>query len=93
METFQASFDLFQGEWNYMKNKNKLIFALIGLMLHAERGYTELKLPSIISDNMVMQQGKQVFIWGWSETSEKISISLSGYNHRSQAVADEKGYW
>lgn len=42
--------------------------------LHAK---ADVRLPSIISSHMVLQQNTDVNIWGWSEPGEKIIISPS----------------
>jgi len=36
----------------------------------------KVRLPSIISDNMVLQQGRPVTIWGWAEPGEEITVAL-----------------
>lgn len=38
---------------------------------------SELNLPAIFSDNMVLQQQKQVNLWGWSDPDTKITIEGS----------------
>ncbi len=43
---------------------------------HAARA--EVKLPAIIGDNMVLQQGKPVVIWGWAEAGEEVAVTLPG---------------
>jgi sialate O-acetylesterase len=51
----------------------------------------EIRLPSIIGDNMVFQQGQPLKIWGWAEPGEKISVALAG--QKGQAITDAKGRW
>ena len=51
----------------------------------------EIRLPSIIGDNMVLQQDQPLKIWGWADPGEKISVALAG--QKGQAVADAQGRW
>ena len=71
--------------------KNKiLIFILIFGNLSFQAS-AEIKLPSIISDNMVMQQNTPVHIWGNALQGEKIKITILKQNISIEA--NEKGYW
>jgi sialate O-acetylesterase len=53
--------------------------------------FSQVKLPKLISDGMVLQRDASVKIWGWAASSEKISIRFidSTYN----TTADIKGDW
>ena len=51
-----------------------------------------ISLPSIISDNMVLQQKSEVTIWGKSNPSAIIKIS-SSWNESVKTSADEEGEW
>ena len=53
--------------------------------------YSQVRLPKLISDGMVLQRDAEVKIWGWASSNEKISIHFisSEYN----TTADEKGEW
>lgn len=47
---------------------------LIGLLI-VNLAHGEIYLPSIISDNMVLEQNDEVTIWGWTtESAEEISV-------------------
>lgn len=51
----------------------------------------EVRLPGIISDNMVLQQGVRVAIWGWAEPGEKVTVSLAGQELSREA--NHRGKW
>jgi sialate O-acetylesterase len=36
----------------------------------------QVKLPALVSDNMVLQQNAKVNLWGWASPDEKINIQL-----------------
>lgn len=52
----------------------------------------KIKLPAIISDNMVLQQKKLVPIWGEAQPGSTIKIT-SDWNESVSAMCSEKGEW
>ncbi len=48
-------------------------------------------LPAIISDNMVVQQGKKIPVWGWSRLNRRVSVELASKTRK--AKTDRNGYW
>jgi sialate O-acetylesterase len=46
-----------------------LVFALV--LSLASAAIADVRLPSIIGDNMVLQRGEKVAIWGWAVTADK----------------------
>jgi sialate O-acetylesterase len=51
----------------------------------------DVRLPSIIGSHMVVQQGREVPIWGWAEPGENVTVSMSGKT--AIATAGEDGRW
>ncbi len=63
-----------------------LCLALLPLLASAA-----VRLPSLISDNMCLQAGAKVKIWGWADPGEEIRVSM---NHKwAETVAGEDGRW
>jgi len=52
-----------------------------------------LKLPSVFSDNMVLQQNAEVNLWGWSEPGKTITVKASWGKYLSKTIADTNGKW
>ncbi len=50
-----------------------------------------IKLPAIIGDNMVLQQGQRVPIWGWADKGERVTVSIA--EQTVAAKADGDGRW
>lgn len=50
------------------------------------------KLPAIISDNMVLQQDSAVMLWGWANPDEEVSIK-TGWGEDQLVVANKAGKW
>lgn len=53
----------------------------------------QVKLPALVSDNMVLQQNAKVNLWGWASPDEKINIQLGWQNTPIEIVANSDGNW
>ena len=53
--------------------------------------YSQVRLPKLISDGMVLQRGESVKIWGWASSGENISISFIDTVYLT--TADASGEW
>jgi len=51
----------------------------------------DVRLPSLISDGMVLQQGVPVNLWGMADPLERVAATLN--NQQASAVADQRGEW
>jgi len=52
--------------------------------------FADVKLPSIISDNMVLQQDTPAGVFGWAEPGEKVTVKFAGKSAATAAGADGK---
>jgi sialate O-acetylesterase len=48
------------------------------------------RLPAVIGDNMVLQRGQTVPIWGWADAGETVTVSMLGQTKSAQPNADGK---
>jgi sialate O-acetylesterase len=55
--------------------------------------FGEVRLPSILADNMVLQRNSTVRLWGWSNASELIMITASWDGHTYDVKADRNARW
>jgi sialate O-acetylesterase len=62
-----------------------LLWAGLGLPLDADA-----RLPALFTDNLVLQQGMPVPVWGWADDGEVVKVSFRG--QRQTATAKE-GKW
>ena len=67
-----------------------LLFVVLGLKLTAN---AQVKLPALVSDNMVLQQNTKVNLWGWASPNEKVNILPGWQNTSLEIVADSNGNW
>ncbi len=52
---------------------------------------SDVKLPHVIADHMVLQRDKPVPIWGWADPGEAVSVTLA--DQTVETMADEGGQW
>ena len=68
-----------------------MILALVGQFVLAGQTNADVSTPAIFSDNMVLQRGAEVPIWGWSDPGDEVIVKA-----RDQSVGakvDEDGRW
>jgi sialate O-acetylesterase len=53
----------------------------------------DVRLPSLISDNMVLQQNTELPIWGWADPNEQVSLKVSWQDAPLSAKAGNDGKW
>jgi len=75
-----------------MNQMKKLIFG-VGILFMTINASADIGLPSLIGDNMVLQQNARVKIWGWSGAAEKITVIPSWNNNPDTVTANRNGKW
>jgi sialate O-acetylesterase len=75
-----------------MKNYKNLLFVLFSSMaiLSAK---AEIRLPSLFSDNMLLQQQMQAPIWGWATKNSTLYIQTSWDSKTYGVKVDKLGKW
>ena len=63
------------------------------LLLTFQPAKPEVKLPAIVSSNMVLQRDATVVLWGWADPNEKITIKASWLDNAINLTADKSGNW
>ena len=51
----------------------------------------EVRIPKVLGDHMVLQQGKAINIWGWADKGEEVSVAFG--EAKANTVADKDGRW
>ncbi|WP_207434431.1 sialate O-acetylesterase [Sabulibacter ruber] len=71
---------------------NKLKALLLSAFLSASTfGYSQIKLPRLISDGMVLQRDAKTKVWGWAAPQEKVTLAFNKKTY--SATADKDGKW
>jgi len=76
---------------NKLDFKKILILAAIFFFLLSTYVYSDIKLSSLFTDNMVLQQGINIPIWGKAAPGEKVTVVLR--EKQVSTVADSFGNW
>lgn len=70
----------------------KSIFSII-LLFFTLALQANIRLPNILSSNMVLQQKSTTKLWGWASPGEKIKITSSWDNQTTEVTADGNANW
>ncbi len=74
----------------YIMKRNILTTALLCLLATLSID-GKVSLSNVFSDNMVLQQGKTLHIWGTADSGESVCVSVGGRKAKAKAGAD--GHW
>jgi sialate O-acetylesterase len=72
-------------------NKQMASLTVLSLVFSAS-AWAEVRLPKVFGDHMVLQQEKEIPVWGWADPGEKVEVSLAD-RAAVAAVADANGQW
>jgi sialate O-acetylesterase len=67
--------------------------ALVGavLLVAAAPAAADVRIPHVFGDNMVLQRGMPVPVWGRAAPGEEVIVTVAGQSHKARAGAD--GRW
>jgi sialate O-acetylesterase len=68
-----------------------LCLALLVAVIAGREVRADVKLPAVIGDFMVLQQGHELPFWGWAEPGEQVSVTIGSRTVTATAGAD--GRW
>lgn len=68
-----------------------LMFTAAVLLMMGSIVRAEVKLPEVISNNMVLQKDIPLPIWGWADAGEEVTVTLGATSEK--ATADAAGKW
>ncbi len=72
-------------------SRSKLPFIFFLCFFLIQPAFSQVILPRLIRDSMVLQRDVKLKIWGWASPNEKINIHFNG--KAAQAIANTKGEW
>jgi sialate O-acetylesterase len=71
----------------------KIKWLLALLLLNSGVTLANVRLPAVLSDNMVLQQRSTAKLWGWCEPGEKIYVTASWNNSKDSVKGTRDGRW
>ena len=72
-------------------NLRRIGLVIVFVLLASRPLTADVRLPLLLSDNMVLQRDKPVRIWGWADPGEKVTVTLG--DQTKGTTADERGHW
>jgi len=67
------------------------MFTAALLLMVSSKVQADVKLPEIISNNMVLQKDIPLPIWGWADAGEEVTVTLGATSEKT--TADAAGKW
>ena len=95
----QSTAENAEGKWTHLKsskfmNTNKISYMVVLALVPTLNLQAEVKLPSLLSDNMVLQQQSDARFWGWAAPGEKVEVKASWDEAFSEPVTTgDDGKW
>ena len=74
-----------------IRNRMKLLVTLVSILLFSSVTKADVWMPSMFSDNMVLQQKKELSFWGTADPAEKISVTIG--DNQSETTTNSNGKW
>ena len=75
-----------------LRSASRLLLALaISATIGGSAEAASLRLAEVISDNMVLQRGQAVPIWGWADPGTPVAVKLADFE--ANATTDADGKW
>ena len=82
----------FYGLTKYTNMRNRLYSMLI-LLAITHISFAQVKLPEVLSDNMVLQRNSLVKIWGWASPGEKVNVYTDWIDEAFNTITGDDGSW
>ena len=70
--------------------KSIKIIAIAVIAFFATATSANVKLPHVISSNMVLQRNEPIKIWGWADKGEKVSVTFNGKKVAAKRISADK---
>lgn len=71
--------------------RDTLLLPLLLLLLFGPPVSAKVRLPRLISDGMVLQRDTPLYLWGWADPGEGVTLAFAGRSFVT--TADQQGRW
>lgn len=69
-----------------------VLFSLgIASWILASHAIADVRVPSVFSEHMVLQQQQKIRVWGWADTGESVSVTIG--KNSANAKPNDSGRW
>ena len=69
----------------------KFFIPTIILLFIASLSFSQIKLPQIIRDSMILQRDIKINVWGWASKGERVSVKFNGKSYHTKT--NDEGKW
>src|SRR5688572_1159724 len=69
---------------------SKRIYTVLLSLFILQTVNSQVRLPRLVRDSMILQRDAKINIWGWAAANEKVKIRLNGRNYKATAGANGK---
>jgi sialate O-acetylesterase len=73
-----------------MKARVASLLLVSNIVLFSQPAFSQLRLPALIKDSMVLQRDIRVKIWGWATKGDKVTVKFNGKSYKSVTGPDGK---
>ncbi len=70
---------------------SRFIYTTIGLLILSIQVSSQIRLPRLVRDSMILQRDTKINIWGWASPKAKVSVTFN--NKAYKTTTDAKGKW
>ncbi|MBX2841891.1 MAG: acetylxylan esterase [Flammeovirgaceae bacterium] len=71
--------------------KYRFFFLIVISLFNLQLANAHVTLPYLFSDNMVLQRGEHIKVWGWANPGERVAVTFRSKSYRTRA--DKLGNW
>ena len=64
---------------------------MVFLLLICHSAFSQVRLPQLVRDSMVLQRDSKIKIWGWATKGEKVTIRFNNKIFKATTLTD--GTW
>lgn len=73
--------------------KSRMVFLFLILVTFYCTAFSQVRLPDVIADSMVLQRHADARIWGWASPGEQVTVRAGWTLDKFETRADNNGEW
>lgn len=73
--------------------KSRIVFLFLMLVTFYCAAFSQVRLPDVIADSMVLQRHADARIWGWASPGEQVTVRAGWTIDKFETMADNNGEW
>lgn len=70
--------------------RTRVVLVMVIHLLSAAKMYSQVRLPQIVRDSMILQRDAKINVWGWASAGEKITVTFNQKKYTTKTSAEGK---